>query len=263
MPEVPQLSTISPRHLRARPRWAGWAGRSWAHVALSAALVATMVPRLAQAQLEQKELEGIGGAFEIKLGPYLPALGDEGGSPAFLELYGEGRTRVLVNFGVDLQVYRSHWVTVSLGGTVGYIAWDGNIPVPPDGQLAVGEAGSSTFTVVPMTFTVGARLDYFMQKTNLPLAPYVRAGLAYHLWWNSADLEGDDSGGRPGFVGTAGVAFPLNVIDPGSAARFYQGVGVRTTYLFFEGQWSVVDGFGDGDLDLSDTTWFAGLMVEF
>ena len=223
------------------------------------------VARPAAAQLT-REASGFGGAFEVKAGPYLPALAQsDGGAAAFVDLYGADRTRVLVNFGLEFQAYRSQWLTLSVGATAGYIAWDGSIPTPEGGDFEPGEAGSSTFTVVPLTFTVGGRLDYLVHRTPIPVAPYIRAGLAYHLWWNSAPLQNDEdpNGGRPGFVATAGIAFPLNVIDRTSAANLYNSVGVRTTYIFIEGQLSIVDGFGDGNLDLSDTTWFAGMMVEF
>ena len=232
----------------------------FAAAALGAVAALFLSPATAHAQLEQRLTGRFGGAFEFKAGPYLPALArsvDDGGLPAFTRAYGEDRTRVLINFGAELQIYRSYWTTLSLAATVGYISWDRTTLEPQQGDML-------TFKVVPMTLTAGARFDYLMQKTPVPLAPYVRFGFAYNLWWNDQPFEAglDRNGGRPGWTGTLGLAVALNAIDKTAAYNLQDSIGVRTTYAFIEGQMSSVDGFGDGNLDLSDTTWFAGLRLE-
>lgn len=232
----------------------------------------------AEAQSLRAQPKGdVGVAFEVKAGPYLPAIGEapsEGGLVAWEEVYGDGRERVLVSIGGELQLARGSLGTVSVGGTVGFAAWQGRAQVRDANQFLVdGPRGSSTFNLVPMTLTLGFRLDSIMDRTPVPLAPYIRGGLAYSLWWNTRDdgslsrveAEGEEQlaiGGKLGVVGTVGIALALNAIDRGSAGSLYASTGIRTTYLFFEGQAGWVDGFGDPGFDLSDITWFAGLMLE-
>jgi hypothetical protein len=224
------------------------------------ALAGTSLAGAAEAQL-LREREGATVAFEAKAGPYLPALAEpvaEGGLPAWDQVYGGGRTRVLVVLGLEVQPLRGDAGTLSVGANAGFIGWDG----------ALADEAAAGFNVVPLTFTLGYRFDLLVDRTFLPVAPYVRGGLAYYLWWGDGvgpppeDDEEAPLRSRAGLSGSAGLSIALNDLDPHAAAQLDAAVGIETTYLFFEGQLARVDGFGDGDIDLSDTTWFGGLMLE-
>lgn len=259
-----------------------WLASAWRRRGGAAVLVLiglSALPRAASAQELRAEATGpLGVAFEFKAGPYLPAIAEEtvdGGLLAWDQIYGGGRSRVLVNLGGELQFLRGDFGTVSVGGTAGFIAWEGRtIIIDEDGNEQRGINGSTTFNIVPMTLTLGYRFDLLMDRTPVPLAPYVRAGLAYHLFWNTRDdgslsrftVDGEERealGGRLGFVGTLGLSFALNAIDPNGATRFHATTGIRTSYLFVEAQLSQVDGFGDeSNFDFSELTWFGGLRLE-
>lgn len=238
------------------PRWV------WAAVL---AAFAWGLPSPAAAQL-LRETGGVGAAFEIKVGPYLPNLAEEdGGSTLWDSTYGADREKLVIALGAEIQFLREAYGTFSLGFSAGLTGWEGRR------ATGVGDPESVAFNVIPMSFTLGYRLDLLVDRTPIPLAPYVRGGLASYLWWNA---EGDGRlsrfgadedraiGLRPGLTATAGISVALDAIDPDAAARFRTNTGIRSSYLFFEGQLGWVDGFGDGDIDLSDLTWFAGWMLE-
>lgn len=249
------------------------AGRQLLPLALGAGLMLGLSPT-AEAQIRAEADGAVGLGFEFKIGPYRPAMADgaaEGGLPAWDAVYGAGNTRPSFNLGGEVQVYRGFVGTVSIGGSVGLAVWPGNAQrTLEDGTVVEGERGTSTFNLVPMTLTLGYRLDYLQDYTPIPLAPYVRAGLGYSLWWNTRDdgalsrrdINGEEAeaiGGKLGVTGTAGLALSLNALDPRSAASLRASTGVRSSYLFFEGQTTRT--FGDG-FDLSATTWYGGLMLE-
>ncbi len=246
---------------------------------LLALLAVTAASAPARAELRPEASGGMGVAFEFKGGPFLPALGR---GPEMLdawrEVYGNDRRRVLLNVGLDLQVLRAQHGTLSVGGGVGFIGWNGAARVNSADaagnlELVSGPDGSSAFQLVPITLTVGYRFDMLMERSPVPLAPYVRAGVAYGLWWNTRDdgglsrteVGGEEQlalGGTPGLVGTVGIAVVLNALDRRAAAQLHSNTGIRATYLFIEGQSLWLDGFGGRVFDFSDTTWFAGLSLE-
>lgn len=245
----------------------GLIGSAARRCAMLVVLLAVLWPAAAVAQLQQEYRGQVGVGIELKAGPYLPALAEgasNGGLQTWDDIYGSDRDRVLINLGLEVQLFRSHYGTIAVGGTIGYVAWSSPVPREAVGTLEPGVAGETTFTMIPMTLTLGYRFDYLMQRTVVPVAPYVRGGLAYNVWFNDTAFEGQDgkSGGRLGLVGSVGLAFPLNVINRKGASNLESSFGIRTTYVFAEGQLSWIDGFGDGNLDLSELTWFAGLMVE-
>ena len=235
-------------------------------------------PAFAEAQIRGKPSGSLGWAFEFKAGPFLPQLAenvDSGGLAAWEQVYGSDRTRALVNVGLELQLLRETWGTVSVLGTAGFIKWEGRGVIrDAKDDPQPGPKGSSTFNLVPLSLTAGYHFDVLLDRTSIPLAPYVRGGLAYYVWWNTRD-DGSISrftdenadvqraqGGKFGLIGTLGVAFSLNVFDPTAAARFRQSTGVRSSYIFIELQLGSVDGFGGDGFDFSETTWLAGIKLE-
>lgn len=154
-------------------------------------------PSVAGAQIRGDAEGDVGYGFEFKIGPYRPAIGDgveEGGLRAWDEVYGAGNTRASFNLGTELQFYRGAIGTFSVGASAGLAVWPGNaqLRLVPDGNentpdVVDAPRGTSTFNLIPMTLTLGYRFDGLMDWTPLPIAPYVRGGLAYTLWWNTRD----------------------------------------------------------------------------
>ena len=219
------------------------------------------------AQFRGDPIGPVGWAFEFKGGPFLPEVAT---TSAWEEVYGEDRTSVLFNLGLELQLLRRQPGTFSIQGTVGFTKWDGRALLE-SGQS--GPEGSSTFNLIPFTLTAGYRFDYLMDRAKIPIAPYIRGGLGYYFWWNNRDdggfsratVDGERQigyGGKPGFVATAGVSLLLNFISPLNAGQLRDWTGIRSTYLFFEGQLSSIDGFGAEGFDFSELTWFAGFSLE-
>lgn len=254
-------------------------GASWLGARRTAATVlvlgACMLSATAEAQVRRGSNLDVGVGFEVKAGPYLPAMGesvDDGGSQAWNEVYGFQKNHVLVALGGELQLLRSVFGTLGVTGSAGFANWQGNAQrVDGDGVATDGPRGTSTLNVIPLTLGLVYRLDTLLDLTDVPLAPYVKGGLAYNVWWNnrddgglsqSANDNGEGLGGKPGLFGAVGIALALNFIDEQSAAQFQASSGVRTTYLFFEGQTSWIDGFGATGFDFSETTWAGGLMLE-
>lgn len=209
-----------------------------------------------------RERPGTSIAFEAKVGPYLPDIAKEGTSAVWDAVYGDDRTRALVMLGFDFQMLRGDAGTLSLGVHAGFVHWDGGVTTDD------GTSIETSFDVVPLTLTLGYRFDALVDYTWLPIAPYVRGGYAHYVYWNEGPPLGeagagiDGNGSKSGLTATAGLAVALDGFDPLAAAQLADQTGIATTYLFFEGQMAWVDGFGDGGIDLSDTTWFGGLMLE-
>ncbi len=246
---------------------AGSLGPGAAALAAVVATVGAAAP--VKAQLLRESSSGVGGALSVKAGPSLPAvanLTEQGGSPYWNAVYGGGSPAVLVALGVELQFLRSDAGTLALGASAGFLGFDG--------QLGEAEtAPSARFNIVPVQLGLGYRFDGFVDRSPVPIAPYARAGLSWNLWWSDVggergvlrtpDGEESASGVRPGLFAAAGLAIALDALERSSAAQLSMATGIRTTYLFFEGQAAWVDGFGDGgDLDFSEITWFGGLMLE-
>jgi hypothetical protein len=115
------------------------------------------------------------------------------------------------------------------------------------------------FRVIPSSLALTYRFDWPVERYRIPLAPYVRATLERYNWWVS-DVDGEtESGATNGWSATAGLAFLLDILDPGSARDLDRDAGVNHTYLFFEATKSSVDDFGSSSsLDLSDEDFAFG-----
>ena len=253
----------------------GWfIGRTfnWKFLAVFA-LVSSVGISSAQAYQGQRPepSKKIGMGFEFKIGQYLPALADPSSDsfvPAFETAFGDRdeATHFLFQLGGELQFLRSKVGTLAIGATIGYTKWDG---IGINSDTGSPSEIENTLHLIPMTLTLNYRFDYLLDNTKIPLAPYVKGGLAYYAFWANREdgsfsrANGNvASGGKLGLTGTLGLALALNFIDRTSVGSLYATTGIRTTYVFFEVQSAVVDGFGDDGFDFSDFTWNAGLFLE-
>ena len=255
---------------RRRRRWAA---------ALAGVAIAIAVPTSAGAAEDDRPFAW---GVELKGGPFAPAIGPsdtDGGKIAFNKAFGSHATvNPLYSIGVDLSLYR-RFGHLGIGGSFGFMQFVGDT-LYPTGTDEPEDAGTTTvFNIAPMSLTAFYRFTVLADEFGVPLAPYVRGGLAYYLWWVT-DATGDVSrydgadvakvaddvigrGGKFGLTGTAGVALMLDVIEPRAARRLETTTGIRNTYLFFEYRAAMVDGFGSDGFDLSDDNWSLGFYLEF
>ena len=148
------------------------------------------------------------------------------------------------------------------------------------------EGDETKFRMIPLHATAAFRLTMLDDEWGIPLVPYARGGLAYHLWWvrapngnlardyRDADgmpctagaagcVENKALGGSLGVVGALGLAPRAERIDPDSADSMRTS-GIYHAGFYAELSMAKVDGFGSSTkLAVGDTTWFAGIDFEF
>jgi hypothetical protein len=157
------------------------------------------------------------------------------------------------------------------------------LPTSPEQQVSYNDCISDDddqLNVVPLSLLLSYRFDVLDRRFGFPIIPYVKVGLAYYVWWfgnsnsyvstvSTTDSSGnakslDASGGSLGLTVHPGIALNLSALDPSAARAIDQEVGLNRVTAFFEMNYSWVNGFGQSrKLDLSDTTFSAGLGFEF
>jgi len=207
-------------------------------------------------------------AVELKFGPYLPDIDSElgsGGGP-YRDIFGR-KLRLMSQLTFDVQFLKKHG-TLGVGGTIGLFTAQGKA------LLETGESSSdkTSINVIPLILQLVYRWDYAAKHWNVPLVPYVRAGLVYSFYWitqGSGKLARFASGGKAhggvwGYQVNIGLALMLDVLEPGSAKKLDSEMGVNHTYLFCEFVHSGVDDFGGDRIRLGmKYTLLAGLAAEF
>ncbi len=223
------------------------------------------------------------GAFELKFGPYRPNVDAEPGLTGEKKPYRtilKNDNMFLTVLELDWQFYHPPGFSLGIGGSVGFMqAYARSTIETEDG----GEEDSADYTVlnvIPFALLGIIRIDALADELNVPLVPFVKAGLNWYLWWmlgggetaQFTDDKGDTEDGVGGTLGwqvSTGLMFRLDQFDPMSARTFDNEVGVNHSYIFVELLWAGVEGLGrDNVLYLSTDTFFdatllAGLCLEF
>lgn len=209
----------------------------------------------------------INGAFEFKLGPYLPAVDEEFGGAGPYEAFFENKSMLLGELEVDYHLWQG-FGKLSVGGHIGYGRVRGRMLI--DDDEAVDSGDRATFRIIPLRGSLIYRYDYSALNHGIPLVPVVKAGLDYYLWrisepdGNTAVADGTPAiGGKAGWHVSAGLHLHLNFIDRRSAAAFDLTWGINNSYLFAEYTLSRINNFGGAGLDLSANHWAFGLAFEF
>ncbi|MEM9462896.1 MAG: MXAN_2562 family outer membrane beta-barrel protein [Myxococcota bacterium] len=225
-------------------------------------------------------------ALEVKMGPFLPDIDRdyEGtGLGPYATIFGEtddageatDRPRAF-----PMPVVAFDWQFLYLAGPLGIGAQlgifrdsaDAIITAPTDPDSLRSEADTVTFTVLPLAILLSYRFSLLADRFRVPLVPYAKGGLAYSLFWSkggSGNLSRNSRdeaaiGAVPGWQVNLGGMFRLDIIEPGTAKKLDNLTGINHTYIFGEYQLSRVDNFGIGQaISLGDSTWFAGLAIEF
>jgi hypothetical protein len=213
-------------------------------------------------------------AFELKFGPYRPDVDSEFPSSGpnartpYKDFFTDNR-RLLSQIEFDWQILRRVG-SLGVGVGVGYFSVTGTSPQGNGSGLPSGD--TSTLTVVPLSLSAVYRFDYLFEERNIPLVPYGKLGLDY-AYWQDTDGNGNIAtdgrggtgrGGTLGWHATAGLALVIDFFDPEAAHDFDADLGVNHTALTFEFSHADISGLGQpGRLHLGDTTWAAGLLLEF
>jgi hypothetical protein len=237
-----------------------------------------------------------GWTLELKAGPYHPhidqsfrhASGLPSGQGPFDSVYG---ARPMPLFLAELDhyvVFAGGGLGVSLAAGYTYRAASG-FELDGNGDLMVNSAGQplryagyrTVFRFYPITTGVVYRLTWLDDQLGIPVVPYAKLGLAGYVWQflrPSRNLDGilespacrtgpclaDRTRGMTlGWQWTLGLSVRLDMLDRWSA-RDLREDGIHHAAVFAELVGARVDDFGANDaLDVGDTTWFAGMNVEF
>lgn len=225
-------------------------------------------------------------ALEFKMGPFLPDIDRDYAGPGlgpYATVFGvTDSTGAAVDQpkAFPMPVIAFDWQFLYLAGPLGIGVQAGFfrdkaqalIAEPMEGENLRSSADTTTFGMLPLALLLSYRLEILPDRLRVPLVPYAKAGLAYSLYWiksgsgniarNSRGEAG--RGGVPGFQVNAGAMLRLDFLEPSTAKKLDNVTGINHTYLFGEYQLSRVNNFGAGLVpSLGDSTWFAGLAVEF
>ena len=211
-------------------------------------------------------------AIEARLGPYSPDVDSEfHGSADPHRMFFGNRNRLLFQMEGDYQFFH-RFGSAAVAVSAGYFRESAHAFVT-DSTTMERSGDSTALTLFPLSAALVYRFDVPERRYHIPLVPYAKLGLTYTIWSvsngngdvaTSNDPSGHGRGGTPGWLGAAGIAFLLNVLDPSAARGFDAESGVNRSYVFFEGEHWDASGLGRKDaLHVGDTTWCAGLMFEF
>jgi hypothetical protein len=218
-------------------------------------------------------IPGIDKQLGLSPGPYKAMFGDSGNPSAYA---------ILPMLDVERIVWRG-FGQLGFGGSAGFMGKKahafvaGSDPNDPNRPRSAGDTNS--FRLVPLSANAVYRFSYLDDEYGIPIVPYVKAGLAYYIWWVNAP-SGDfakickDGGMEPcalnkaagaslGVQGTIGIAIRAERIDA-TAAQSMHNSGIEHAGFYAEFQAAKVDGFGSAKkLSVGDNTWFAGVDFEF
>lgn len=213
-------------------------------------------------------------ALEFHLGPYRPDV-DSGlgnGATPHQTMFGSS-THILYQLELDYELLQS-FGTLAIGGSVGYFNETAKAFVAGTNGLPTDTRSSddTSLRLIPLALLVVYRFDVLAARWQVPVVPYVKAGLDY-TFWRITDGNGDvatltqgdrGSGGTLGWQASVGLALQLDALDSGAMRELDSDSGLNHVYLFWD--WSHVDASGLGmshRLHVGDDTWSAGLLVEF
>jgi len=213
-----------------------------------------------------------GGSFQLQVTGYRPNIDAEFGGTAgpYQQIFGTGRSLMF-----QLHAARSLFTkygALDLGAGIGWSSKTGK-GLRLDGTPS---SDNTSLRILPLTLSLTYRMDWFVEHGGFPLVPYARFALERWQWWvtngsgSTARTLTDNrsgSGATNGWSGALGVAFLLDILDPGMAREMDRDLGINHTYLFLEGVRTKVDDFGSKkSWDLSNDkslTWSGGILFAF
>jgi hypothetical protein len=219
------------------------------------------------------------GAFELKFGPYKPAVDRAPGvGNPYASTFGD-KSMFLTQLELSWQFWHPPGFSLGVGGGVGFM----QAYAKSKTESGNDSADYTVLNVIPFYGVLVLRVDVLADYLGIPLVPYGKVGLDWYYWWglNGGQLESasicDESGcankkakgGTLGWHAGPGLMFRLDQLDERTARTFDNELGVNHSYLFVEIMWAYITGFGrKGYLDLStdnfaQATFLVGLALEF
>ncbi|HMF41496.1 MAG TPA: MXAN_2562 family outer membrane beta-barrel protein, partial [Polyangia bacterium] len=118
--------------------------------------------------------------------------------------------------------------------------------------------------LIPLSASLVYRADQLRRRFGSPLVPYAKTGLDCTFWQITDTSQPNFDGHTFGWHAAAGITVDLSPLDREAAESLRRESGVDQLALFAEAAYFRLDNFGSGSaLRVGDTTWFAGLMIEF
>jgi len=204
-------------------------------------------------------------AAEVRFGAYRPDADDGLNGTPFDDTFGD-TLRFLVGIEGDWQALRlGNFASFGPGFGIGYTKFNAKAPFTEGGDRSEQK---TSLAIVPM-YAVGVlRVDYLVENTAVPLAPYGKLGFGWALWWSedggvTAEVDGDKARGSSlGYQGALGLMIALDWLEPDTAGSIDAMSGINHSYVFGEWYLSNLDGFGGDQLQLGTSTWFVGIAME-
>jgi len=173
-------------------------------------------------------------AAELRFGAYRPDA-DQGvnGTP-FDDTFGD-TLRFVVGVEGDWQVLRlGKFASFGPGFGIGYTKFNAKAPFTDGGGRSEQK---TTLALLPM-YAVGVlRVDYFVDNTVVPVAPYAKLGFGWAFWWSEIGGEVDEVNGEKGrgtsigYQGALGLAIAIDWLDAETSRSFDAMSGVNHSYI--------------------------------
>ncbi|MDB4953789.1 MAG: hypothetical protein JWO36_1358 [Myxococcales bacterium] len=224
----------------------------------------------------------------VRVGPYIPGIDKQLGMSRgpYQAMFGESSNPSAYAIMPMLDIERIVWRgfgQLGFGGSIGYMGkkarpfLEGSDPSDPNRPRSTADWNS--FRLIPLYLNAVYRFSYLDDEYGVPLVPYVRAGLAYDIWWAnqpsgdfasvckggvmSPCMQNKAAGASLGIQGSLGLSIRAERIDA-TATQSMHNSGIEHAGIYAEYQLSKIDGFGSSTkLSVGDNTWFAGVDFEF
>jgi hypothetical protein len=207
--------------------------------------------------------------FELRFGPYWPAVDDEPGltGTPYADYFGD---EPRFYFGLELDwtpIYIPYVVSIGPGFGWGFTSASGSTKQVETGEPAASETG---LTIFPMHLSAIARFDGPLRELNLPIVPYLKLGWGFGLWFadgpsGTSVVDGKVAEGSSHGIHLAlGGALALNAFDRSTAMALREATGVRYAYLYGEWMLDTLGTIGPADqMYVGTSTVVLGLAADF
>jgi hypothetical protein len=247
--------------------------------ALLALALALALPAEAQSPVIVSKGSPRWGSFQFSLSPFSPNIDSEftnATAPPYATTFGTSRPLMVQGF-----FSKSVWITevgaLDVGVGAGWWQASGQGQYTDPVTQVVLRGGSTSLMIIPLQIAASYRVDWFYDRFDIPLAPYVRGAILDYIWSTSGQADVSSwtsaagtayrgSGATFGWSATLGLALVLDALDPALARQMDYDVGINRTMLFFDFTRSSVNDFGSKtswQLGPSFWAWSAGLLFVF
>lgn len=210
-------------------------------------------------------------AFELRFGPYYPAIDDEfGGTGPYQQMFGDSG-KFSFGFEFDWQPLRIPWVG-TVGPGVGWTFMSTSTKAYKQGSRTEQSSVDTSLTIMPMHLSGVLRLDELFRRTGVPVVPYGKIGFGMATWSTSIADEtskvtsgGDEVLGRGlsfGLHWAVGGMLALDWLSPRSMATLDAETGINHVYVFGEWLNYNLGTFSDAQMQVGTSTWTVGIAME-